>query len=415
MIVDNNGMSIIWLPWLGWCDSWYNSGCGDCGTCSDCNSCSSCPNIVGSECIQIDKTNPDTRIISTECNPIVKSTDATVLVTPSTVGTHKEYNLSVTYQDKKVAVSPACTAGFLEDQITVTWALTKSTVSCKVQLWIDATQLTNNFKDEKVATAASCTPWFLEDQITVGAWLRKTTTNCKVNIAIDCTTTDCNNKRHHPAMQLRVSDTVTLTQANHADAYYLLTSSNAGWSSQALMTTFTQDVNYWCIEEENWWIKIKQAGLYHIWFWGNQECSEWVNGSRVFLIKYTASTATYSFPIASRYSWWSDWNIWPANAWESNNSDITANGASWLNIWLGKYLERLPFGGDWLCWLKVWDRIGIGAKVSTRVEDPSYNDPDAKFAILGATEAFAGGDSWAHIYAYCISDFCLDTTTIPDC
>jgi len=31
--------------------------------------------------------------------------------------------------------------------------------------------------------------------------------------------------------------------------------------------------------------------------------------------------------------------------------------------------------------------------VSTRVEDPSYNDPDAKFAILGATEAFAGGDS----------------------
>ena len=42
------------------------------------------PNLTGSDCVTVDKTDPDNWIVSTECNPIVTSDDLSVVVDVST-------------------------------------------------------------------------------------------------------------------------------------------------------------------------------------------------------------------------------------------------------------------------------------------------------------------------------------------
>ncbi len=396
---------VVWMPSLGTTSCWCESSCNECQQgCGWCNF----PNLVWGNCITIDKTNPDNWIFNTECNPIVKSTDSTVWVTVTTNWNHKEYDLSVKCQDKKVWVQSCDTnPWYLNDKIFVESPLVKDVDCDKITLSLDTNALWIDIPDEKVKVDATCSSKYLSDSISVWKWLKVSVENCKVKIDIDCDSDDCTNCWKKPAMKVRLVATEYILQPNSQEKYYILASTqNWMWTTWFLNSEYLPEVEYWCIDYNEWWIEFKKPWIYAVWFGGNQEVSWWVNGSRVWLVKYDSITSTWLFIAESRYSWWSDWTTRPVPAHSSNNTDVTANGAMWLNFGLWKYLERLPVWQWTICYFVPWDKITLWVKLSTRVEDPEYTDASWKFALLWSLEWFAWWDSWAYFYAYSISDFC---------
>ena len=396
--------------------------CWCCTPCPDENI--ECPNLIGRDCINIDKTDPNTWYIEWKCISIDSNT---ISVDKTVTWNNIHFQLEKDCcDDKRVAACPQDTnPRDLNYKITTSGAITKQLRNCPwdayIEIGIDESLLNIPNVDEKVAVETWCAPKFLWESITTWAWLKRVIDNCTVKICHDCDPI-CSNCNIQPKVSAFLWTTVLIRQNTSDEKKYYLATNNIpecdwnGWikafdENNSSIPRFTYD-NYWSSTPlHNWWVfTLCRAWRIRVWFAWNQEQNKWVGATRVWILVIKPSSAPL-VAIQSRYSWLSDPAyipnphpyFWPFG----NNTNVTSNGWTWPNFSMGRHFERLPVGGTFETnILPAWTKLVPFMKLSSFVD----GDPDAQiqalFALIGNSETSA---DWWDAFVWWISyidDFC---------
>lgn len=353
---------------------WYDDilGCNKCGGCQDPCGCTekkncSCPNIIGWDCVVVDKTSPDAIVIDVQWPTQIISSDESLAITQS-IDPHNcdavVYDLSVDTEDVRVgACSQDTNPGFLYNdklRVDTSGPLTYTLVNCPgdayVKIGFNESKLQQIVaQDKRVAVNEACAPRYLDDAVIVWPWLTKEVVGCKLKVSLDCgDSEDCNNAWSNPSMQTYLSATVNAIQATNTQAAYYfswtgVSELNALWWTH-LSGNWRLDFKSGCVEHSSWVTTITKGGRYSVSFDGHQEQNKGVHGSRVGLVVIYPNGNLRL--IQSRYSWlsspfYASQTATPAEPGQGHyGNNITTTSLWWTGptFSMGRVLARLPVG-----------------------------------------------------------------------
>ncbi len=431
------------------CCSW---GCG-------CSCQTQCKDNCG---INIQSTNPDCLSVDTSecwvvkltpvCPPIVVAWDnVTVDVEDCELDNcSKKYIVNAHWDDKYVT---ACDwdeyPGNLEEKIRA-WAwIDIDAVWCSgsdAHLVISVDDSVFDNTDEKVAVSPNCSAKYLEDALTVQSeYIQMNKSWCTLAI------TDKVPKIYY-AKQTLWANYIHKYAADWEywdipwDSWYEVVNwqlvkqewaRNITWNPLWSKNVYLKNMR---IEPNTWWIISLRQWIYTVWFEGSVELTYWIHAFRIQLLKrewltwkkYTICESRYSAPLgyspyseaawwvwAIRYvksvTWWS-WDSAPTVAYDTFNVETPFLNSNvevwWWQHWnsatLWWYVDRVPVSWNTIVELARWDMISISIKISTKVDyhwTVLHNVPSNflawEIALLWADSASwdNGWECWFHFHA----------------
>lgn len=408
---DILGCSHCWCA--SWCGCSWLYGCGSCGS-KEKKNCD-CPNIVGTDCLLVDKTDPASIVLSVQWPTQVVSTDGTVGITTTTDSENcgaKVYDLNVACDDKKVgACSSDSSPGYLYNdklRVDTSWPLTYTLANCPgnayVQVWFDESKLQQIVQqDKRVAVNGWCAPRFLDDAVIVWPWLKKEVVWCRLRVGINCgDKTDATNPWSNPSLQTYLAASVTTFQATNTQATYYFSgtpvSQLAGlWWSQ-VSGNWRLDFKNWAISHSAWITTINKWWRYSISFDGHQEINKGVHGTRVGIIVIFPNNnlriiqTRYSGLSAPFYSGQTANPAQPSMGHYGNNLSTTVAWWSWPTFSMGRIFARLPVGKHRRMALPSGTLIVPFYRISTVLSwDNDAANTSGQLSIIGEAEGSSGG------------------------
>ena len=386
--------------------------CNNCNPCDDCApKCQECcnPNIQWDWCITVDQSEEGVITIKSNCLTEVTSDDNSVSVVEKTPHEwySKRFDLSVDTSDNKVW---ACwwdtNPGPLDSKLRVTWALTKETVNCPwdgyVELWIDTAKL--NIPDVKVAVNSGCEGKYLSDA------LKCTADNLEFSVSW-CTMTLRNKAPQYACGKMTLQSTVKW-QVAWWQAWWFLLSDAIGWvSADGFLSSAyeLEDLSH-NMHRENWFLICEKDWLYQVWFSASFEAWFWVHWMRVVLHHFGSGSQWLDL-LESRYSGpvgQTPYEMSMSTESKYNTLYIAKNTEAdwvqWLSASLGWVLDRMDCGKSTIVEMKAWDMLALWVKVQASTtyswDFLNWDNSPGKFAVLGKNGSQAGSDVWAQIYAY---------------
>lgn len=407
-----------------------------------CNSCKSAstecnlPNIIWSECINIDTTDPDNIVISTECNPEVVSNDNSIAVNVSTMADwHKVYDISKECCDKFVwACATDPNPGSLEDKLEVQSPLQIDTINCNtVRLSLDLEAIRNSIDtdtDELVKRDSNCDAVYGRELFTAGDCFKITDNGCSGTIEYDCDVDACSPCAKQFA-KIRLTDSILIDQPLQAQTFYLFlggdqwfsvgdwpfpVSGNITGTYTSLAATFSEEMQYWVqVLNNTLWapvgFQICRDWVYDLKMRGTIEINWGVNAFRANTFYIPSGTTTIIPLLEERASW--PGVEWATAAWDFNpptNSNLHTNGGAGnydpaAGLW--QYQERHSLNDSDIFRFKAGDIIFFWVKIDTVIWPTAHDmSVPGKVAVLGSNEVAAWWDVWLSLSIHSIDDYC---------
>lgn len=307
------------------------------------------PNVIGSGCVEVDKTDPQNRIITWACPSEVISSDNSVTITED-IGEdwEKIFDLSFSCCDSKVWVCASDdTPGTLDEKLFVTAPITK-VIDCEggtYTLWLDIDYVKEQIEDKFVKVQSGGTSNYLEYLVSTTAPLKRTVSANDLKIAID--ETDVKWKR--PCGKIRYTDSVEITGANLTTWLGWFSGFDNKQSNNVAQTATNNAITI----VKSWWYRLSIRGII--------EFNEWLHAFRVITLSSNTNV-----------NWSLDWKMGAGNT--TRGIDTTW---IWYSMYGGLNIVSVNATENVLC--AVWDIITLWYRWSTQQSD---NTTPMKVRIL---------------------------------